>query len=166
LPFLFKLKIKNKFTSSEIDYISGKIFTAIQKEKRLTNRPLEYIKKSLKSGFFFVAVEKGNHVTGFIIKEKLFSDYYEIKSWYISPGKRNSGSGSKLMNSALSDKSIKYLCVTFQPKVTDILKHYGFKQISLNQLPMNLLIKYVITRNLISVIRHVFVKKSYLMIKQ
>jgi hypothetical protein len=157
--------IKNKFYSKDIDYISQQIYIAIQKEKNLTKRPLEYIKKGLKIGIFYIALEKSDQVIGFIIKEKLISNYYEIKSWYIIPNKRYCGIGNRLINFALSDKNCYYLSVTFQSKMIDILGHYGFKQISLLYLPTNVLIRYLTTRNWFSILTHIFIKRSYLMIK-
>ncbi|OGG03532.1 hypothetical protein A2W14_03025 [Candidatus Gottesmanbacteria bacterium RBG_16_37_8] len=157
--------IKNRFNAQDFDRISRQIYIAIQNERKLTKRPLEYIKKNLKKGNIYLALDRDDQVIGFIIREKIISNYYEIKSWYISPQNRHSGIGSKLMKLATTVNSFKYLSVTFQSEMIYILKHFGFKRIPLISLPINVLIKYIITRNWVSILTHIFIKKSYLLLK-
>lgn len=157
--------IKNIFNAQDIDRISKQIYIAIQNERELTKRPFENIKKGIKKGNIYVAFDKGDQVIGFIVRERLISNYYEIKSWYISPQNRRSGIGSRLMKLATSVNSFKYLSVTFQSEMIDKLKNFGFKQVSLLSLPINVLIKYIVTRNWTSIFTHIFIKRSYLLLK-
>lgn len=157
--------IKNKFNSGDIERVSKQIYIAIQNEIELTKRSLEYIQKELKIGNFYIAINNNGQIVGFISKVKLLFNYYEIRSLYIFPNRRHKGIGGKLIKSAISDNSHKYLSSTFQAGIVEKLKHFGFMEISLFSLPISVLIKYIATRNLVSIRNHIFIKRSYLLQK-
>jgi N-acetylglutamate synthase-like GNAT family acetyltransferase len=144
--------------------IAKQIYFFIQNEKSLTNRKYSEIVNSLDNNYFHIAL-KGPEVIGFICKELLISNFHEIRSWYVKPDFRGNGIGDNVMKSALSDNKTKYLTVTFYPEMRKTLKRYGFKDISILELPFGVMLNYIFTRNYKSIFRHIFMEKSYLLAK-
>lgn len=114
---------------------------------------------------FYVMVNPEKHVIGFIAKEHLMDNYYELKSWYIVPSKRSQGLSDKIFLEAIKKKEHIYLGVTFQKEIVKRLQSYGFKQESLTSLPPKVLLKYLITRQWKSIVKHLFIRKSYIVVK-
>lgn len=159
------MDISNSFSEHEIPQIAGKIFSHIHSEPHLTNRSMSYIYKLLRSKAFFIMMDKKKQVKGFIAKERLSGNYYELKCWYIVPSERNRGLSKKIFDAATQDKRHTYLLATFQKEIAETLKMDGFQPISFINLPANVLLRYLITRHWSSILRHLFIRKSYLIIK-
>src|SRR3989344_7371054 len=148
------MHIENKIRKDQIGKISSQIYTLIREEKRLTSRLRRDIRKLLENGFFFLAFDNG-HLIGFIARENIYKNYYELKSWLVVPGLRNKGVGTSLLKKATSEKDFKYLIMTFYDDVIGISKRQGFRITSFLKLSLPLTIKILLTRNPKSVIKHV-----------
>jgi hypothetical protein len=159
------MDILNSFPQDKVSDVAGQIFTYIQNEPELTNRSLHYIENLLRKKSFYVMMGAKKHIVGFIAKEKLAGNYYELKCWYIIPSERKKRLSEKIFLAAIQDKKHIYVGVTFQKEIVDKLKQYGFRKISLINLPPLVLFKYLSTRQWRSIIKHLFVRKSYLIIK-
>lgn len=159
------MKIVQKINITDIDTIADQIFTLICNEKSLTHRNHSEILDSLKQGNYHLAMKGNKDVLGFVCRNKLISDYYEIKSWYIKPQYRHKGIGKMVMDSALSGIGAIYLSSTFHPAIRDTLKKYGFRDLSLRDLPLKVVLKYLLSRKYMSILRHIIIRKSYLLIK-
>lgn len=159
------MRILNKFPDRQIEVIAGQIHQMILREINLTNRNLGYIKRMLKNCFFYISLEKEDKINGFIAKEKLIGNYYEVKSWYVTPENRGSGLADKLLLKSIEDLNNNYLSNTFETYIVIKLKSYGFKQISISDLPWKVILYYILTRNVNSIIKHLFSKRSYLLLK-
>lgn len=157
--------ILNKFTHDQIPIVADQICFLIRQEKNLTNRSKTWIEKLLKKQLFYVAVEGNLMVCGFIAKEALINNYYELKCWYVVPNLRNTGLAQKIFAKAIIGNQQKLFCVTFLPVVVKKVEYFNFKQIALFELPPAVIISYLLTRQRKSVIRHLFYQKSYLLIK-
>ena len=156
------MRILNEFSRSEFLRVSEQIHELIFNEEDLTKRGREEIKKLLEQSSFYVAIEN-NKICGFISRERLKGTYFEIKSWYVIPSCRGTGLAEKLFNKAISDSQNTYICATFKKEVMNKIKLHKFKQIKLTDLPLKVLISYIFSRSWKSILKHLFVKRSYLL---
>ena len=159
------LEVSNKFTSKEIKLIINQVFDSILKEGGLSHRSTGYIENLLKNGSFYLAVDDNLRVYGFIAKEKLVDNYYELKCWYVVPEKRRTGLADKLLLAAASDPRHKYIGATYQKRIVERVKKHGFGQISLLALPPKVLFKFVLTRQMNSISKHLFFKRGFFVAK-
>jgi N-acetylglutamate synthase-like GNAT family acetyltransferase len=159
------MDIKTFFSDKERNNIAFQIYSYIYTEPKLTRRSISYIKAMLRSNSVFVLCNKNNMVKAFIIKERLWQNFYEIKSLYIAPSYRGNGVAAKLITKAIANIDHRYLSVTFDQRIAKMLISYKFKTTTLLSLPGPLLFRYITTRRLSSVIKHLFKKRSILLIK-
>lgn len=156
--------IRNEFTNQEIGNLTEQLYDFIKSEQQLTDRKKSNIKTLIEKKSFYIAMED-NKVCGFIAKEYLAHNYYELKCWYVIPSHRSTGLSIELIKQSTSDTTHIYLGVTFQKDIIDKLAPYGFKHINLLHLPLSVLWKYIATRSWKSILKHLFKNKSYLLIK-
>jgi 5S rRNA maturation endonuclease (ribonuclease M5) len=159
------MEIRNEFNKEEIGEIAQQIYLLIKNEKKLTNRRVGEIKNLLRDKGVVIAFDRNRKITGFIIKRKLYKNYYEVMSWYIDPVYRGKGNASKLIKKITSNKNQIYFSATTQEQVVNIVKKYGFRKGSLSNLPLMVIIKYLITRSHVSLFNYLFKKKSYFLFK-
>lgn len=158
------MRIENKIKKDDYERISSQVHLLINKESRLTKRSRKEIKKLLENDNIFLAFDK-DKVIGFIARENIYKNYIELKSWFVVPELRNKGVGRKLLKEVISEKGFIYLIATFYDGVISIFKKEGFIKISLLKLPTLLVVKMLFTRNTKSLFKHMFRKKSTLLIK-
>ena len=156
--------IRNKFQKREYDTLSSQIFHLIRNEPKLTNRSLGEIIKWMDSGFLHIALN-GNHILGFIASEKITSNFYEVKSLLVKKRYRGKGLGDKLMKNAVREERMNYIISTFQERIVEKAIGLGFREISFIELPLKTFLRYMSTKNLRSVLKHGFKKRSYLLVK-
>ena len=160
------MDIKNKFTKEDSKRLSKQITLLISQEDSLTNRGIKEIEGLIRNNSFFVALGAENKIKGFIVKEKLIQNYYEIKCWYVVPSFRKKGLAIQLLNSAVKDNGHNYIGVTFQDKIVQKVGSFGFKPTSLVKLPPGVLLAYIFTRRPASILKHLFRRKSILLLKK
>ena len=158
------MEIRRSFDQSTAASIANKIYKIISQTRGLTFRKLAYLKKQLENGSVFVMFEK-EKLVGFIIKERLFNSYYEIKSWYVIPKFRKKGIGRLLLKKVTSSRNDKYLMASFYDNPIKIALKEGFRKVTLLQLPFSLTVKFLLSRSSKSIIKHVFHRKSTLLVK-
>lgn len=159
------MEIKHVFSPEERKNIREFLFETIHNEPELTDRSRADIDEMISQDFAFVACE-ANQIRGFILKKPLGARLFELISWYVLPSFRNQGIGSKLLREAIKNHSHEtYLATTFNTKTCSLLQHNGFKKTSWNTLPITLSIRYLISRKVTSIAKHLFKKKSYLLIR-
>ena len=158
------MEIRRSFDQSSAASIANKIYKIISQARRLTFRKLAYLKKQLENRSVFVMFEK-EKLVGFIIKDRLFNSYYEIKSWYVVPKYRKKGIGKLLLKEVISGRDNKYIMTTFYRDPITIALKEGFRKVSLLQLPFSVTAKFLLSRSPKSIIKHIFRTKSTLLIK-
>ena len=159
------MEIRNKFNEEEIGEIAQQIYLLIKNEKKLTNRRIGEINNLLRDKGVVMVFDRNKKITGFIIKRKLYKNYYEVMSWYIEPVYRGKGVASKLIKNITSNKNQIYFSATSQERIVNIVKKYGFRKGSLSDLPLMVVVKYLITRSHVSIFNFLFKKRSYFLIK-
>ena len=157
--------LTNKIKDSEIDSISKQIFWCIKSEQNLTDRTLKYIALMLKKSCFYVAKDRIGKICGFIAKERICENYYEVKCWYVNHDNRGSGLANQLFNRVVEGDNCRYLSSTFDNRIVEKLKTYHFKIIKLTDLPWRVGLAYIYTRNVSSILKHGFLSKSYLLLR-
>lgn len=157
------MRILNNFSENEIPLIAKQIREIIRNEEDLTKRDIKEIERLLKQSSFYIATEN-NNICGFIARKRLIGNYYEIKSWYVIPAYRGNGLGDKLFKEATADSQQIYLCATFKEEILNKIKLYNFEQIKLLDLPVRVLIAYITNRSWKSILKHLFINRSYLLI--
>lgn len=155
---------KNSFSEKAIEDLSNQVYFLIKGEPKLTNRSRREIIGWMKNHSLHLALEDGQ-VRGFIVREKMTENFYEIKSLFVKDDYREVGLGGKLLRRAVKDESKNYLSVTFQERIVRKVTEVGYKRASFADLPLGVSIKYLIGRNLNSVLRHLFKAKSTLLVK-
>lgn len=155
---------KNNFQEEEIYQLSNQVCRLIKNEPQLTNRKLRTIRDWMRSGSLY-AILKGNRLIGFIVKERITGNFYEIKSLLVRRKERRKGWGEKLIRETVKEKSANYLISTFQGNIVRKTAKFGFKETTLTKLPLKIALKYVLSKKLISLFKHLFKKRSVLLIK-
>ncbi len=158
------MRITNSIVREEIENVAVQIYTLIKSEPNLTPRSRRWITDLIKKGGFFVALS-GHEVKGFIVREHVWGKYYEIKSWYCVPNARNGGLAHELFRRAIDLPGAKFISVTFFYRMVEKLQRYGYVQIKYIQLPLPVSTIFLIRRPWASVMRHMFKKKSYLILR-
>ena len=156
--------ILNSFSTQDILIIARQIHNIILTDSNLTNRSLDEITKLLKKNSFYVYLNR-NVVCGFLSRERLIGNYYEVKSWYVTPTYRNTGLADTIFKKATEDPSKFYIGVTFNLTITNKVKKFNFHQIAMTNLPLKVLVAYIASRSLTSIFKHLFINKSYLLLK-
>lgn len=157
--------LTNKIKGSEIDSFSKQIFRSIKSEPNLTNRTLKYIALMLRKSCFYVAKDNKGKICGFIAKERVWGKYYEVKCWYVNHENRGCGLADQLFNKVIEEGGCSYLSSTFDKRIVERLKTYQFKIIKITDLPWRVGLTYICTRNVSSIIKHGFFRKSYLLLR-
>lgn len=156
--------IRNKFQKRKVDRLSKQVFHLIKNEPKLTNRSLGEITKWIEGDSLHIALE-GDQILGFIAREKITNNFYEVKSLLVRKEYRRKGLGDKLMEEAVKEKEVNYLISTFQEKIVRKAAKLRFKKTSFIKLPLIISLTYISTKKLGSVLKHGFKKKSYLLVK-
>lgn len=157
--------ITNKIKTEEIPSVSLEIYKIIKSDLNLTDRTLDNIKYLIGKSLFYICFDQNRHVIGFIAKEKIWGNYYEVKSWYVLPKYRGTGLSDKLFLKIIEEGDNNYIAGTFNKKIVKRLKEYRFNTIKLSGLPLRVMLCYLLTRNLGSIRKHIF-KKSYLLLRE
>lgn len=163
--FFSMVDIRNLFKVNEVDEISLVIRNYIGKETNLTKRTDREIRRWLMQEDMYIAFSK-KEILGFIVCEKILGNFYELKSWFVEQKSRKKAIGKALLLRVISNKKKTYIASTFQEKIVEKLKRYGFVEKTVWTLPVHVLIWYIVTRNVSSLHKHIFKKKSILLIKQ
>lgn len=158
--------IRDRFDLDEIERLAPQVHNLILGERLLTPRNTTYIKNLLGRHDFFIALDRDEKVAGFVARERLVDNYYEIKCWYTAPVYRKTGLAYQLLQEAIQQKGFTYIGVTFQDSIIQGVRSYGFEPISLTKLPPKVLVRYLLTRQYSSIWEHCFRKKSTLLIKR
>lgn len=156
--------IRNKFQKKEIDRLSSQVFHLIKNEPKLTNRSLGKIINWMENGFLYIALS-GDRVLGFIASEEITDKFHEVKSLLVKKEYRKKGLGDKLMKEAVKEKELNYLISTFQERIVKKAAKLGFKKASFKKLPLKTSLTYILKKNMSSVLKHGFKKRSFLLIK-
>ncbi len=160
------MTILDKFDARQIENIVNEIYAIIIKEPNLTPRSKKWIKKRIREGGLIASMSGNGPVSGFIFREHIWGDYYEIKSWYCRPEDRGRGLAHELFRKAIAIPGKKYISVTFFYSMTEKLRRYGYEITYYYQLPLMVTIIFLLKRPLPSVLRHLFKRKSYLVIRK
>lgn len=158
--------ILNSFDRTQIEEIAPRIHQIILQEPRLTRRSLDYLKKLLLASSVYVLFDDNKKIVGFVIKENLSGNFFEIKSWYVVPEERGRGLAEKLLIRSTENEGDKYIGATFQPDIAGKVEKYGFIPVPLFRLPIKVVLVYVFSRPWSSILRHLFKKRGILLLKQ
>lgn len=157
------MRIKNSFQRAEIHGLSKKVHKLIHSESELTNRKLKKIEKWLERRALFIAFIK-DEVIGCVAKDKIDGNFYEITSWFVEKRYRGRGIGKRLLQEAIKEKNMNYVISTFQKKAVKKITKLGFKKTYFSDLPLKIAVRYVMKKNVSSILKHVLKSRSSLMI--
>ena len=160
------MKITNIIRDEDRNEVVEQVYMLIKSEPRLTPRSKAWIKRIMKAGGLFAAIDAKGQVGSFIVREHVWGTYYEIKSWYCRPEARSTGIAHKVFRADVSLPGEKFLSVSFFPQMIERLRRYGYVPASYWSLPIMVNLIFLMKRPWRSVGRHIFRTKSYLAIRR
>lgn len=160
------MQITNKIPREKIEEVASYIHKHILTAPELTNRRLKNIQKLLQRDDIFVYFDNSGNPIGFIIREKLWWNLWEIKSWYIEKSYRGQHLAMDLLKASTVDKTLNYFAATFQTKVVKATESIGFNLTPLSKLPAWISIQYILSRNVLSILKHLAKEKSSFVLKK
>lgn len=159
------MEIKHTFHPSDIPHTARKIHSYIQQEKKLTNRSLQSITSMLKTSSLYICYVD-DAIVGFIGKVLLTNGYYELQSLYVLPAFRGKSIAETLLVEILQDNNTVFIASTYQKGIIKLLARHGFQETTIVNLPPTVLLRYLTTRSLRSILEHVFVHRFQMLIKK
>lgn len=160
-----QILIKNKFSINEKEEIIKSLLELIKKDLELTNRSKRWVSKRIDNNEIFIAFNQGD-LAGFVVAHEIYPKYIEVKSLYVKKEYRSQGLAKALLKKAIKYNDKNYIGVTFQEEIMFFGNLFGFRVTKLNKLPLGFQISYIMTRNIESVFKHSFRRKSIIIVRK
>ncbi|MDC0449182.1 GNAT family N-acetyltransferase [bacterium] len=142
----------------------NEIFRILSNSSDLTTRSLEELERLNSEENIFIEFSDDGEIAGFITRERIHNNYFEVKSLFIKNKFRKQGIATKLISRSTEDENEIYISSIFTTHMVKILIDCGYEKANYFQLPFLIMIKFIGKKKVSSLFKALN-KKSWLMLK-
>ena len=161
-----RLIFRNLFNSDESEELIFWIDATLRAVSTVPVRAKVEIRHALRQGEILIGF-LDNIPAGFIFRQHIWKNYYEIGAWTVIPQISYPFTGPQLLEEVLRSPDINFVFFTFQSKIFRFAQRYGAKRITLFSLPpavwFRLLLKRIYLTRLINILKNFQSEKNVIL---
>lgn len=147
------MRIDNSYKDVEVSDLTKTIKKGISSFWYLAQRSKAEIQDWINNKYLYLIFEDED-LAGFVVKQPITDNFWEINSLFIYKKYRGAGMAVKAVF-RLTRKKGNYVAASYNKKAVKTFERAGFRRVRIYELPLKVIIKYLLTRKISSVIRSI-----------